>query len=114
MNNWVNYVEGIGSIFLTPLAIIGIGWWVNTTIRKKNQSDSIVVDHLQQLQKEIHRLTVEAIDASDVKTCTSKLRILSNEIPHLYELYALLVGENEKNRQRLTDAPNTPLSLIHI
>ncbi len=112
MSYWVTNVESIASIILTPLAILGIGWWVNTTIRKKNQSDSIVVDHLQQLQKEIHRLTVEAIDAPDVNTCTSKLRVLSNEIHHLTELHALLVGNNVKIRQKFfTDLNNILIEL---
>ena len=101
MDSVVYLWESVIKVLLTPIAIIIVGYWVNTTIRKKNQRESVIVDYLQGIQKEIHRNLLEAIDEQNIKICTLKLRRLSNEILHLLEVYGQLVKvpEEEKNKR---------------
>lgn len=85
---------------ITPITIIGVGYWVNITIRKKTQRSSIVVDYLQALQAKIHRLIDDAVNAEDLEQCTENLRSLSNEVNHLIELYEFLNDNKRNNVQK--------------
>ena len=81
--NWLAILQ----IVATPLAILGLGFWVNTTIRRKSQKNSIIVSYLQGLQSKIHNLIDESISTDNSHKCTKVLRSLSNEIEHLIDLY---------------------------
>lgn len=100
---WLSIIPAL----ITASAIVGVGWWVNTAIRKKNKKDNILVNHLQGLQKEIYQFIKEAVDADRLEVCTTKLRGLSNEIQHLTDLYEqLCINESKKKqaKQNLEDA----------
>lgn len=72
---------------ITSLAILGAAYWVNTTIRRKNHKDALVYGYLQELIRQIHKLTSDAVDARTSECCTLTLRRLSNEVQHLIDLH---------------------------
>lgn len=81
----------------TPLAIVGVGIWVNITIRKKNRKEVLVFNYVQEIQKEIHKFINEAIQTTDPNNCNFNLRRLSNEIFYLAETYEQFVGNKTIN-----------------
>ena len=93
------YLQSLGPALITSTAIALVGWWVNTTVRKKSQKGSIVISHLQERQKEIHRLIQGAVDADEFSACTAKLRGLSNEIGHLSDLHDQVRKNNSKGKK---------------
>ena len=96
---------------LTPLAIIGVGIWVNTAIRKKGRRDSVLVDHLRELQKEISQLIRKSIDTEDFSDCTACLRRLANDIQHLTDLRQDLMENSSSNQQVLDETLNLYIQL---
>ena len=95
----------------TSIAIVLVGWWVNTTVRKKSQKGSIVISHLQERQKEIHQLVEEAVNAKEFTTCLKKLRGLSNEISHLSDLHEQLCKKDDKEREIMDELENVFINL---
>ena len=60
-------ISTIIQLLITPLTIVGVGYWVNMTVRKKSQRSSIVVDYLQALQAKIHKFIDDAINAENLE-----------------------------------------------
>ena len=103
---WLSDILTLSNIFtiiqllITPLTIVGVGYWVNITVRKKSQRSSIVIDYLQALQAKIHKFIDDAINAENLEQCTENLRSLSNEVSHLIELYTYLNEGKQNNVQK--------------
>ena len=90
-------MEWFFSNLLTPVVIVVATIWVNTTIRRKSKSDSVLVDYVQQVRKDIDQLVRDVFDANDRHERTLKLRALSNELCHLQELQDHL-GNTKESR----------------
>jgi len=86
---------------ITSLSIIGVGYWVNETIRRKNQRDAVLVNYLQELQRHMHKLIHSAIETDDFNECTASLRSLSNEIRHFSDLQTYSEEKSEHNEDDL-------------
>lgn len=95
------FFERLASIspLLTPVAIVGVGIWVNTTIRKRNHKTAFIANYLQDLRRQIHNLISDAVDAETLNSCTVTLRALSNEITHLIDLSRQLAKESANHHQ---------------
>ena len=95
------------SVFIPPLitavTILGVGLWVNTTIRKKNHKEALIFNYLQEVARQIQRLTAEAVDAETLNTSTLKIRHLSNEIQHLMDLHSQFAPSSTSPRLILID-----------
>ncbi len=87
---------------ITAAAILGVGYWVNTTIRRRNHRDVLVFSYLQEVTRQIHKLTTEAVDAHSLEDCTLALRRLSNEVQHLLDLHSQFTV-NSTSPQKLLD-----------
>ncbi len=78
------------SILIPPLisaaALVGVGYWIHTTIRRKSQRDLILVNYLQDIQRKIHEHVDSAVEASSLEKCTNHIRSLSNEVHHFDQL----------------------------
>ena len=89
---------------ITAITIVGVGYWVNTTIRRKTQRDTVLVNYLLEQQRKINELIDSALSARELEACTLDLRSLSNEIHHVYELsnfFALCQTQSEERINRL-------------
>ena len=86
---------------ITAVAIVIVGVWVNTTIRRKSQRDTVLVSYLVEQQKKINELIESSLSAKEINTCTSYLRGLSNEIHHLAELSNFLSPHKTKSELKI-------------
>ncbi len=101
MSNWESWLLALIPSAMTSLAILGVGYWVNTTIRKKNHRDALVYGYLQELIRQIQKLTTDAVDARTLECCTLSLRRLSNEVQHLIDLHDQFAAQSTNPRKVL-------------
>ena len=101
MTNWESWLLALIPPAITSLAILGVGYWVNTTIRMKNHRDALVYAYLQELIRQIHKLTTDAVDARTLECCTLALRRLSNEVQHLIDLQDQFAAQSINPRKVL-------------
>ena len=90
-----------GPAIITSMAIIGVGYWVNETIRRKSQKDTVLVNYLQDIQRNIHKYIYSAIETNDFNQRTTELRNLSNEIKHFTDLQLFIEQKNKHNVDKL-------------
>ncbi len=71
---------------ITAFAIVCVGYWVNTTIRRKSQRDAVLINYLQEIQRNIHQYICSAVETDNEHKRVASLRSLSNEIYHFFDL----------------------------
>lgn len=114
MNAYVDFLLSLVPAFITSAAILFVGLWVNTTVRKKTQKDSILVSHLQERQRDIHQFIKKAVDAEEFDKCTANLRRLSNETQHLIDLHEQMCTDKNEKKQIIRDLEGTLFELKKI
>lgn len=87
---------------IPALAILGVGIWVNTTIRKRNHRDVLIFGYLQEVTRQIHKFVTESVDADRLDDCTVALRRLFNEVHHLIDVHDQYASSSPSPRELLT------------
>ncbi len=63
-----------------PATTIGVGWWINTTLRHRAELDRVALDYLSAVNKRINGLVAESLKELDHERLLPVLRQLGDEI----------------------------------
>ena len=80
---------------MTSLTFVGVAWWVNTEIRKKQDASSLIGASLEEIQRVVRRTIADVFEAETEAKCTALLRVLTNEVTHLQTLYESLAHQRD-------------------
>lgn len=81
-----------------PATTIGVGWWINTTLRHRAELDRVALDYLSGINRRINELIVEALRELEREQLLPALRQLGDEV---YWLLGILEKVRPDLHQRL-------------
>ena len=85
---------------MTSLTFVGVAWWVNTEIRKKQEASSLIGASLEEIQRVVRRTIADLFEAETEEKCTELLKVLNNEVTHLQTLYESLARQRNQGGRK--------------
>lgn len=81
-----------------PATTIGVGWWINTALRRRAELDRVAVDYLSGVNRRINELIAESLRELESVRLLPALRQLGDEV---YWLLGILEKVRPDLHQRL-------------